>query len=105
MSANMAYGQVKLGAVESMRIPTSWLGLDEVGEEVEATMNRRDVQLPMNSLLVNQRLQCMPQQMMPLTAEKQFNVNSKFIQCLLHDNNTTTAFITELQYTIFQVHK
>ena len=83
MSANMAYGQVKLGGgwemqVESMRIQTSWLDLDGVGEEVEGTMNQQDVQLPMSSLLVNQRLQCMPQQMITLTVEKQqFNVNSK----------------------------
>ena len=57
VSANMAYGQVKLGGlVESMRIQTSWLDLDEVGEEVEGTMNQQDVQLPMSSLLVNQRL-------------------------------------------------
>ena len=68
--------------VESMRIQTSWLGQDEVvGEEVEGTMNQQDVQLPMSSLLVNQRLQCTPQQM--ITVEKQqFNVNLKFIQCL-----------------------
>jgi hypothetical protein len=46
--------------------------------EMEATMNQQDVQLPMSSLLVNQRLQCMLQQMIPLTVEKQrFNVDSK----------------------------
>jgi hypothetical protein len=52
-----------------MRIQTSRLDLGEVAE-MEATMNQQDVQLPMNSLLVNQRLQCMLQQMIPLTVEK-----------------------------------
>ena len=58
--------------VESMRIQISWLDLDEVvGEEVEGTMNQQDVQLPMSSLLVNQMLQCMLEQMITLTMEKQ----------------------------------
>jgi hypothetical protein len=39
-----------------MRIQTSWLDLDEVGE-MEATINQEDIQLPMNSLSLNQRLQ------------------------------------------------
>ena len=67
---------------ESMRIQTRWLDLDGVcrpWEVVEGTMNQQDIQLHMNSLLVNQKLQCMLQQMIPLTVERQFNVDLNIV--------------------------
>ena len=85
MSANMAYGQVTLGDLgdaggeyeDPDKLARSVRGGRGGGENY---MNQQDVQLPMSSLLVNQRLQCMPQQMITLTVEKQqFNVDMNYM--------------------------
>ncbi|MCG8621107.1 MAG: hypothetical protein MJE68_03760 [Proteobacteria bacterium] len=84
VSANMAYGQVTLGDLgdaggeyeDPDKLARSVRGGRGGGENY---MNQQDVQLPMSSLLVNQRLQCTPQQMTPIKKKKK---QVKFIQCL-----------------------
>ena len=81
VSANVAYGEVKLEALGDVdgeyEEPDKLTRSGQAGEgNYEPTA---DVQLPMNPLLVNQRLHCMLQQMKPLAVEKQHNDDLKLM--------------------------
>ena len=73
--------------MKGMIMPMGWLVLDKM-EKTMNLHNIQDIHLPMNSLQVNQKLQCMLQQMIPLSKNNSLKCRFK---CLLDNNNNCNA--------------